>query len=104
MTVGSHLPAAFGSGPDAQDAAIAARELLGVMGMANVFTVMAGSETPIASRTAWKPSAATAAIVREAMRDAGPSTRAAAASGYGRLRAGRDPLVTGAVGNVSVWS
>ncbi len=69
LIVGSHLPAAFGSGHDAQDSAIAARDLLRVMGMANAFTVMAGSETPIASRTVWKPSAATAAIVREAMRD-----------------------------------
>lgn len=68
LIIGSHLPAAFGSGHDAADSAIAARELLAIMKMADGFSVMAGSEKPIASRAAWKPSAATSAIVREAMR------------------------------------
>jgi len=69
LIVGSHLPAAFGSGHDAADSAIAARDLLTVMGKAQAFTVIAGSEAPIASRRTWKPGPATAAIVREAMRD-----------------------------------
>jgi hypothetical protein len=68
LIVGSHLPAKFGSGQDAQDAAVRAGEVLGVMNLTGKFTVMAGSEMPIQSRTSWKPSAASAAIVREAMR------------------------------------
>ncbi len=68
LIVGSHLPAKFGSGQDARDAAVRAGEVLGVMNLTGKFTVMAGSEMPIQSRTSWKPSAASAAIVREAMR------------------------------------
>jgi purine nucleosidase len=39
------------------------------MKLGDAHTPIAGSETPIAARKAWMPSAASAAIVREAMRD-----------------------------------
>jgi purine nucleosidase len=69
LIIGSHLPAAFGSGHDAQDSADRARELLRIMKLDGQYRPMAGSETPITARSAWKPGAASAAIVREAMRD-----------------------------------
>ncbi|TCM16496.1 inosine-uridine preferring nucleoside hydrolase [Novosphingobium sp. PhB165] len=69
LIVGSHLPAKFGSGHDAQDAASRVGEVLEILNLAGKYNVMAGSETPIQSRTSWKPSTASAAIVREAMRD-----------------------------------
>ncbi|QDK34919.1 nucleoside hydrolase [Sphingomonas sp. IC081] len=69
LIVGSHLPARFGSGHDARDATARVDEVLQIMSLADKFNVMAGSETPIPSRTTWKPSAASEAIVREAMRD-----------------------------------
>ncbi|MFM5931320.1 MAG: nucleoside hydrolase [Novosphingobium sp.] len=71
LIVGSHLPAKdewTGSTTTATDAANAARRLLRVMRRETAFTVLAGAEQGIASRTDWRPSPATAAIVREAMR------------------------------------
>lgn len=69
LIIGSHLPGHFASGHDARDAADRAREVLAIMGLDKVHSPIAGSETPIASRASWKPSKASAAIVREAMRD-----------------------------------
>ncbi|MDE1916785.1 MAG: nucleoside hydrolase [Sphingomonadales bacterium] len=72
LIIGSHLPASFASGHDARDSAQCALELLQVMKLDRVHHPIAGSETPMASRAAWTPSAASAAIVREAMRDDAP--------------------------------
>jgi purine nucleosidase len=69
LVVGSHFPARFGSGHDAADSAASAREVLSLIKRDGAQPIVAGSETPIASRAAWKPGAAAAAIVREAMRD-----------------------------------
>ncbi|MFC3441437.1 nucleoside hydrolase [Sphingobium rhizovicinum] len=69
LIVGSHLPIAFG-GPASAAAGVAkARDLLGVMGMADRPAPIAGAERSIASRGNWTTSPATAAIVREAMRE-----------------------------------
>ncbi|WJM30283.1 nucleoside hydrolase (plasmid) [Novosphingobium resinovorum] len=69
LIVGSHLPAKFGSGHDAQDAIARVGEVLEIMKLAGKYSIIAGSETPIQSRTSSKPSTASAAIVREAMRE-----------------------------------
>jgi hypothetical protein len=69
LIIGSHLPAAFSSGHDARDSADRARELLALMQLDRSHMPIAGAEAPIRSRTSWTPSAASAAIVREAMRD-----------------------------------
>lgn len=69
LIVGSHLPARFSSGHDAQDAASRAHELLKLMGLGTQHKPVAGAEAPITSRSSWRPSAASQAIVREAMRD-----------------------------------
>ena len=68
LIIGSHLPAKFGSGRDAADAAAKARELLKTMQLESAHRVIPGAESPISTRSAWQPSAATAAIVHEAMR------------------------------------
>lgn len=68
LIIGSHLPAAFGSGHDARDSTTSARELLALMGRAGKHTLVAGSEVPIRSSTSWQPGEASRAIVREAMR------------------------------------
>lgn len=72
LVVGSHLvgnSAWDTSRQQATDAANKVRELLGVMGPAALpTTVLAGAERAIPAREAWKPSPATAAVVREAMR------------------------------------
>lgn len=69
LIIGSHLPGGFSSGHDARDSADRAREVLTIMKLDHVHNPIAGAEAPIASRSSWKPSAASAAIVREAMRD-----------------------------------
>ncbi|MRW93258.1 nucleoside hydrolase [Duganella sp. FT80W] len=68
LIIGSHLPAQFGSGHDAADAASKARELLKTMRLDDTRHIIAGAESPIKARSSWQPSAASAAIVREAMR------------------------------------
>lgn len=68
MIIGSHLPATFSSGHDARDSADMARALLAIIRPDGIPDPVAGSETPIKSRKSWTPSAASAAIVREAMR------------------------------------
>lgn len=70
LIVGTHLRPNEPWDPSptpATDAADRVRELLAVMGMTSQ-PVLAGAEHNIASRAGWKPSPATAAIVREAMR------------------------------------
>lgn len=69
LIIGSHLPGHFASGHDARDSSDRARELLTIMGLGKVHDPIAGSETPIASRSSWRPSKASEAIVREAMRE-----------------------------------
>jgi hypothetical protein len=69
LIIGSHLPAGFSNGHEAQDLADRALELLKVMGLDKVHHPVAGSETPITSRQVWRPSKATDAIIHEAMRD-----------------------------------
>lgn len=68
LIIGSHLPSGFSSGHDAADGAGRARELLDIMKIDRHFNVVAGSETAMQSPVRWKPSPATSAIVREAMR------------------------------------
>ena len=69
IIIGSHLPLQFG-GPASASAAVAkARELLKVMKRADRHELFVGAELPIASRTMWKASPATAAIVHEALRE-----------------------------------
>jgi hypothetical protein len=69
LIVGSHLPARFSSGRDAAASAVKAAELLKFMGLDQKYHPIAGSEAPISSRTSFTPSVASAAIVREAMRN-----------------------------------
>jgi purine nucleosidase len=69
LIVGSHLPAKYGMNASAAAAVAKAHSLLKVMNREDRHILLNGAETPIASRTAWKPSPATAAIVREAMRE-----------------------------------
>jgi purine nucleosidase len=69
LIVGSHLPATFAGPRSASEAAAKAGELLKRMKLQAVHEPIAGAELPIASRSGWTPSPATAAIVREAMRD-----------------------------------
>lgn len=69
LIIGSHLPVKFGGPASASAGAAKARALLKVMRMDGRDAPMAGAELPIASRDQWKPSPATAAIVREAMRE-----------------------------------
>ena len=69
LIVGSHLPAKFSSGHDASDGARRASEIVRLLGMEGSYKPIAGAEVPIISASSWTPSPATAAIVREAMRD-----------------------------------
>lgn len=69
LIVGSHLPVKFGGPHSASDAAAKALALLRMMDLTGVHTPVAGADLPMASRSDWKPSPATAAIVREAMLD-----------------------------------
>ncbi|MEY4761008.1 MAG: hypothetical protein RLZZ200_864 [Pseudomonadota bacterium] len=69
LVIGSHLPGAFSSGHDAADSAARARQLLELMGLDGQHRVLSGNESPIASRSQWMPSAASAAIVAEALRE-----------------------------------
>ncbi|HWV13057.1 MAG TPA: nucleoside hydrolase, partial [Sphingobium sp.] len=69
LIIGSHLPVQFGGPASASAAATKARELLRLMKRADRHKLLAGAELPLASRTAWRPSPATAAIVREALRE-----------------------------------
>jgi hypothetical protein len=69
LIVASHLPNGFGPPTSAADGVGRVRDLLAVMGMGDRHRPIAGSERSIASRTGWKPGPATAAIVREAMRE-----------------------------------
>ncbi len=72
LIVGSHLPAGsewVNSETTASDAAAKVREMLGVMGRAEDYTVLAGSEVAIPSLDEWQPSPATEAIIAEAMRE-----------------------------------
>jgi hypothetical protein len=68
LIIGSHFPARFSSGHDAQDSAMQAREILKLLKLDAAYSLIAGAESPIQSRQSWRPSAASAAIVREAMR------------------------------------
>lgn len=71
LVVGSHMPANLGwsdSQTVARDAADKVHELLEVMQMDGKVSVIAGAELAIPARGNWQPSAATEAIVREAMR------------------------------------
>lgn len=81
LIIGSHLPGPFSSGHDAADSAARARTVLELMKLDGHFRVLSGSESPIASRSTWQPSAASAAIVAEAMREdaEGPLVYAAGA-------------------------
>lgn len=69
LIIGSHLPARFSSGHDASNAARRATEIVKLVGMERLYRPIAGVEVPMKSVDWWTPSPATAAIVREAMRD-----------------------------------
>nr|WP_302053870.1 nucleoside hydrolase [Sphingomonas tagetis] len=69
VIIGSHLPAHFGGPQSASQGSAKARELLKLMNMESIHSPIAGSQVPLASRDQGKPGLATAAIVREAMRD-----------------------------------
>jgi purine nucleosidase len=72
LIVGSHLSPfqPWDKSPhQASDAAAKARALLATLGRAATPPVVAGAERPISSRRSWQPSAASRAIVREAMRN-----------------------------------
>lgn len=73
LIVGSHLPQMPFAGPNAPvptgaAAAAKARELIEIMRV-SAPPIVAGADTSIPARNAWKPAASTAAIVREAMRE-----------------------------------
>ena len=69
LIIGSHLPEKFGGPASASAARTRVHDLLRMMDLDDRYPVLAGSEVPIAKRGAWQPSPATAAIVREAMRE-----------------------------------
>jgi len=72
LIVGSHLHVADPWDPSltqAGNGAAAARELLAVMGRAGRYRVLAGADAAIPTRSGWSQSPATAAIVREALRE-----------------------------------
>ncbi|WHO37177.1 nucleoside hydrolase [Sphingobium sp. AP49] len=69
LIVCSHLPPAFGGPASATAAAEKVGKLLDVMKLDGRYSVVAGAERSFPSGAAWKPSPATAAIVREAMRE-----------------------------------
>ncbi|MBT0669143.1 nucleoside hydrolase [Novosphingobium profundi] len=69
LLVSSHLPVAFGGLTSAQDGVAKVEQLTKAMAIASPPPVLAGAPLPIANRAAWKPSPATAAIVREALRE-----------------------------------
>lgn len=69
LIIGSHLPVRFGGTKSASEGSAKARELLKVMKLENLHIPIAGSELPIPFSAAGKPVSATAAIVREAMRE-----------------------------------
>lgn len=69
LIIGSHLPVRFGGQKSASEGSAKALELLKVMKLENLHSPIAGSELPISSRATSKPVTATAAIVREAMRE-----------------------------------
>lgn len=74
LIVGSHLPDGFvwaNSDRTATDAANSAKALLRVMKRERNYRVVAGAENAITSRTSWRPSPASAAIVGEALREDG---------------------------------
>ncbi len=75
LVVGSHLPgdnSPWSTGATtASDAAAKAREMLGILGRQHDFSVLAGSETAMASQSDWQASRATAAIIQEIMDDHG---------------------------------
>ncbi|WP_408587978.1 nucleoside hydrolase [Novosphingobium sp.] len=73
LIVGSHLPQMPFSGPNAPvptgaAAAAKARQLIEIMRLPAP-PIVAGADTSIPARNAWKPTVSTAAIVREAMRE-----------------------------------
>lgn len=73
LVVGSHLPQMPFAGPNAPvptgaAAAAKARELIEIMRL-SAPPVVAGADISIAARNAWRPTASTPAIVREAMRE-----------------------------------
>lgn len=68
LIVSSHLPVKFGGPHSAANGVKKVGELLSVMKRENAAPVLAGADLPITSRTQWKPSPATAAIIAEAMR------------------------------------
>lgn len=77
LIVGSHLPDMPGfpnSGRSAAAAVERAEALLKVMGKTGAYPLKAGAERAIPSRAAAKPSAATSAIVAEALRSDAPGT------------------------------
>ncbi|WCT79292.1 nucleoside hydrolase [Novosphingobium humi] len=69
LIIGSHLPGGFSRGNEAREGEARAREVLSIMGLDKAHTVIAGAPAPIGARASWKPGEASAAIVREAMRE-----------------------------------
>lgn len=72
LIIGSHLPIRFSGLKSATESTAKARELLKVMDLLNRYEPIAGSELPLSSRAGSRPVSATAAIVREAMREDSP--------------------------------
>lgn len=72
--VGSHMPVRAGSTPsgETQRAVARVRELLDVMGLAGRYPVFAGSDLPVPRQGRAQPSAASQAIIAEAMRTDSP--------------------------------
>lgn len=69
LIVASHLPVKFGGPASATGGAGQVRDLLKVMGLDGQYGVVAGAERSLASRTNPAPTLATAAIIKEAMRE-----------------------------------
>ena len=69
LIIGSHLPARFSNGHGASDATMRASEIVRILGLESSYKPIAGAEIPIPGANSWKPSAATAQIVAEAMRN-----------------------------------
>lgn len=69
LIIGSHLPAVFAGGHSAQLSAARAQDLIDRMRLRQAPRPIAGAAGPIASRQSWRPGPASAAIIREALRE-----------------------------------
>ncbi|NKJ44247.1 nucleoside hydrolase [Novosphingobium sp. SG720] len=69
LIVSSHLPVKFGGPSSAGNGVKKVQQVLDIVHQGPSPRLIGGAELPISARTEWKPTPATAAIIREAMRE-----------------------------------